>query len=325
MKMKKIHLYAVVLGILVLSAAAFFSYRAHLAKSPKPESMAASKEWSVDNNGYLEYHSDRGPVLFNRENYGQDENSTVSRIVFKSKNANIYGLLVLPTSAAELLPGVIFLPGAGVSKEIRLDLAKKIAGLGAAVLVLDQRGVGETDGPVPSLDEDYAAFASGNEPQQHLVVYDALRAYDLMQSAPFTDPDRIIIAGESLGGRIAIIAAAVDPHIKGVLAISTAGFDFKGGPDKSKNEFLQSIDADHYAQLLAPRKLAMMHSANDRIIPLSSAAKTFSKAQEPKQFILINGTNCHGYCDAMDNGLVDALDYLVGIRSKTILTVPERK
>lgn len=134
------------------------------------------------------------------------------------------------------------------------------------------------------------------------------------------------LAGESLGGRIAIIAAAIDPHINGVLVISTAGFGFEGGPDKTKNAFLNSIDADHYIRLLAPRKLAMMHSADDKIVPLSSAVKTFSKAEEPKQFILINDTDCgHGYCDAMGKGLVDALDYLVDIRSRTIVTVPERK
>ena len=145
-----------------------------------------------------------------------------------------------------------------------------------------------------------------------------------MQSAPFTDSGRIMLAGESLGGRIAIIAAAIEPHINGVLAISTAGLDFKGGPNQSRNTFLESIDADHYMPLLAPRRLVMMHSAYDQIVPLNSAAKTFSKAEEPKQFVLVNDTSCgHGYCDSMDKGMVDALDYLVDIRSRTLITIPE--
>ena len=75
--------------------------------------------------------------------------------------------------------------------------------------------------------------------------------------------------------------------------------------------------------MITPRKLVMIHNANDNIIPLSSALKSFKKAQEPKQLILVNDTTCnHGYCDSMYNGLVDALDYLVDIRSKTLVSVP---
>ena len=157
------------------------------------------------------------------------------------------------------------------------------------------------------------------------MVYDALRAYDLMRNAPFTDSDRVIIAGESLGGRIAVIATAIDRNIKGALIISSAGFDFKGGPDKDKNAFLQSIDSDHYIGLITPRKLVMLHNTNDKIVPLSSAIISYQKAQEPKQFVLVNDTTCnHGYCDSMYNGLVESLDYLVDIRSKTLVSVPDK-
>ena len=249
----------------------------------------------------------------------------IHKVVYPSRSGNIYGLLVLPTSAEELLPGIILLPGAGVSKESGLGLAKKIALLDAAALVIDQRGTGETTGQINSIEQDYLDFSNAKEPSQHLMVYDALRAYDVLYSAPFVDPERIVIAGESLGGRIAVIAAAIDRNINGVLVISSAGFDFKDKGDLKKDAFIKSIDSDHYIGLIAPRRIVMMHSINDTIIYLSSAANSFSKAHEPKQFILINDTSCsHGYCDAMHDGLTAALDYLVGIKSKTILSVPEQ-
>ncbi|MDP3765330.1 MAG: alpha/beta hydrolase, partial [Nanoarchaeota archaeon] len=126
-----------------------------------------------------------------------------------------------------------------------------------------------------------------------------------------------IIAGESLGGRIATIAAAIDRNIGGVLIISSSGFDFKDKGDKNKDRFIKSIDSDHYIDLITPRKIVMVHSINDSIIPLGSAINTFSKAQEPKQFLLVNDTSCkHGYCEAMWQSLVEALDYLVGIESR---------
>ncbi|MDP3766026.1 MAG: alpha/beta fold hydrolase [Nanoarchaeota archaeon] len=333
MKIKKTHLYFGIIIVVILLVATGF-YLSHFLKQSQETKQTTEKgslkeEYrnpsKVDKNGYLSYPLDRGDVRFSRQDYGTEGNLTIHKMIYQSKYGNIYGLLVLPTTALELLPGVVLLPGAGVSKESELELAKKIALLDAAVLVIDQRGVGETDGIVPDLDEDYASFVEGKEPVQHLMAYDALRAYDLLKSAPFTDSDRIIIAGESLGGRIAVIAAAIDRNIKGVLLISSAGFDFKGGPDENKNRFLKSIDSDHYIGLITPRKLVMMHNVNDKVIPLSSAINSFSKIQEPKKFVLVNDTSCnHGYCESMYPGLVDALDYIVEIRSRTLFTMPNK-
>lgn len=325
MKIKKNHLYFGIIAAVVL-VGVFFYYK-NPKESQAPEKNIIKEEyenpWKVDKNGYLSYPLDRGNVLFNRQNYGETDNLTISKIIYQSKNGNIYGLLVLPKSASDLVPGIVLLPGAGVSKESELKLAEKMAELGAAVITIDQRGVGETDGKLPKIDEDYLTFLKAQEPYQHLMVYDALRAYDLLHSAPFVDPERIMIAGESLGGRIAVIAAAIDGNIKGVLVISSSGLDFEETNDTKVNAFLQSIDSDHYIGQITPRKLVMMHNYHDAIIPLSNAIRTYQKAQQPKQFVLINDTTCnHGYCDSMYGGLVNSLDYLVGIRSKTLVSVP---
>ena len=183
-----------------------------------------------------------------------------------------------------------------------------------AVLTIDSRGVGETGDNFPSLDEDYASFLQSKEPVQHLIVYDALRGFDLLRSAPFIDKNRVIIAGESFGGRVAIIATAIDKNVEGTLVISTAGFHFPGGNDTSKDMFVKSIDSDHYIDDLTPRKLVMIHNYNDKNVLVSSAATSYSIAQEPKGFLVVNDTTCnHGYCDSMYQGLVAGLDWLVGL------------
>ena len=108
-----------------------------------------------------------------------------------------------------------------------------------------------------------------------------------------------------------------------MLVISSSGLDFEETNATRVNSFLKSIDSDHYIGLITPRKLVMMHNYHDNIIPLDSAIKTYLKAQAPKQFVLVNDTSCnHGYCDSMYDGLVDSLDYLMGIRSKTLFSVP---
>jgi len=312
MKIKKKYAYFSVAVIIVLALSLFY-FNPFAKKSIAPEKDTGKALWSVDKNGYLYYPLDRGGIEFSRANYSETGSLVISRIVYPSKGTNIYGLLVLPKYVSRQIPGVVLLPGAGVAKESELPLAEKIAELGVAVLTIDQRGVGETDGNFPSLDEDYSNFLQSKEPYQHLMVYDALRGYDLLYSATFVDPGRIIMAGESLGGRVAVIAAAVDRNVKGVLVISSAGFDFVGGPDEKKNIFVKSIDSDHYIDLITPRKIVMMHNLNDNIISLNSAVNSYSRAQNPKSFVLVNDTACnHGYCDSMYNGLVEGINFLIG-------------
>ena len=197
MEIKKKHLYFGMIAAIILVG--IFLYYKFPKENQKTEKGSIKEEykntWQVDENGYLSYPLEREDVKFRREDYGIDGNLTIHKIIYQSRDGNIYGLLVLPTTAKELLPGVVLLPGAGVGKESELELAKKIAGLDAAVLVIDQRGTGETNSYFPTLDEDYANFLAGKEPVQHLMVFDALRAYDLLYSAAFVDSGSIMIAG----------------------------------------------------------------------------------------------------------------------------------
>lgn len=324
MNIKKTHLYIVIITVALLVLLVFY-IKPFKKQATEEKLQNATKEWSVDKNGYLAYPLERGDIRFSRSDYGVDGNLTIHKIIYESRNGNVYGILILPDSAEELPPGIILLPGSGVSKESELELAKKIAFLDVAVLVIDQRGTGETTGKINDIKQDYADFLNGVEPSQHLMVYDVLKAYDLLKSAPFVDHGRIAIVGESLGGRIGIITAALDRNIEGVLAISASGFDFEQTNDTKVDRFLKSIDANHYVDLITPRKIVMMHNAQDKIIPLDAALKTFSLAEEPKQMIVVNDTGCnHGYCDSMYDGLVEALDYIIDIRSKTLVSVPDK-
>ena len=315
MKVKKNHFYfGIIVLILIIMLAVYFNPFKHKQGQAGQQTTQVNPLWSVDKNGYLYYPEDRGPVEFSRSNYSENGSITVSKIIYRSRGADIYGFLVLPKMVANTMPGAVLLPGAGVSKESELPLAEQISQLGVAVLTIDSRGVGETGGSFPNLDEDYSSFLQSKEPVQHLAVYDALRGFDLLRSAPFVDKNRVIIAGESLGGRVAIIATAIDKNVEGVFVISTAGFHFTGGNDTSKDIFIKSIDSDHYIDDITPRKLVMMHNYNDKNILVSSAATSFSIAQEPKGFLVVNDTTCsHGYCDSMYEGLVAGLDWIVGL------------
>ena len=114
------------------------------------------------------------------------------------------------------------------------------------------------------------------------MAYDALAAAEILRIRPEIDPENIIYARESNGGRFAIIACALDPTAKGVLAISTCGYGTDAAiaseevVDKDLVRFYRSIDPETYLNKIAPRPLVMIHSRNDTIIPYQLAEQTYA-------------------------------------------------
>lgn len=242
--------------------------------------------------------------------YESNENYTIRKLIYNNFGKDVYGLLVEP-AGNYVIAGVVLLPGAGVDKKSELALAKEISLQGYAVITIDQRGVGETDGYAPSLEQDFDAYAKGNIAVQHLMILDALAAADILRTEKRVDDNNIIMMGESLGGRIAMISAALDKRIKGVVAISSAGFHFDNGNDE-KSKFIKSIDPDGYLQEISPRKIVMVHNTYDKNVPFNSALITFGKAKEPKEFIFVNDAKCnHGFCDSMFHDINSSLTGMV--------------
>jgi len=71
-----------------------------------------------------------------------------------------------------------------------------------------------------------------------------------------------------------------------------------GISDETALRFYRSIDPDTYLKPIPPRKLVMMHSVNDSIIPIGLAENTFRKAKEPKKFYNVT-TGSHGFSEGM--------------------------
>lgn len=205
------------------------------------------------------------------------------------------------------IPGIVLLPGATVSKEKEQKLARRLADLGYASITLDQRNLGGIDPKA-----DLQMFLKNEEPTEHKMVYDALAAGQILRSRTEIDPARIIYAGESNGGRFAIMACALDGSARGVLALSTCGYGTDaavasaGGLDKNLIRFYRSIDPETYLSRIAPRPLVMIHSRNDTIIAYQLAEKTFALAVEPKRFHTAD-CSVHGYCSQMNQAIEEEL------------------
>jgi len=268
-----------------------------------------NQQWKVSKDGVLSYPEDRGKVEVTVLKTEHGSNYTLETISFPSKDYTVEALLRIPVSDKKV-PGVVILPGATVSKEGTQGLAKILCSMGYASLGIEQRNLGIVD-----FKYDYALFKEGKEPIEHKMVFDALRAVDVLKQDKRIDAKRIAIIGESNGGRFAIIATALDPSIAGVIGISTSGYDTEALSryikDKELIRFYRSIDPDTYLGFIPPRRFVMMHSVNDTIIPISLARRTFEKAREPKQFYAVS-TGTHGFSDGMKQPLENELRLMFG-------------
>ena len=287
----------IIIGVLILLALIYFFI---------PQ---GSDKWNVSDQGILSYPENRGKVDLTVLKTESHPNYTLETISFPSKDYTVEGLLRIP-AARKKMPAVVILPGATVPKEGTQTLADIFSSMGFASIGIEQRNRGGVD-----FRSDFDLWKNGKEPVEHKMVFDALRAVDVLRQNPSIDPDRIAIVGESNGGRFAIIATAIDPGISGVIGISTSGYDtesqIKDIKDESVIRFYRSIDPETYLKFIPPRKVVMIHSVNDTIIPIELAGNTFEKALEPKQFYTVT-TGTHGYSEGMKEPLMNELKIMLG-------------
>jgi len=247
-----------------------------------------SQDWHVTNEGMLEYPNSKCTPEYQLTTLETADNYTLYEVIFTSRDTQIAGLLRIPKNPHEKdVPGIVLLPGATVTKEGEQGLAKYLCSLGA----VNMRG-------------DLQMFLNGEEPTGHKMVHDGLVAAEVLRKQPGIDPERIAFAGESNGGRFAIIACALDQKTRGVIAISTCGYGVDSAVaygqlnDPDVIQFYRSIDPDTYLGKIPPGKFVMIHSLNDTIIPYENAQQTYAKAKEPKELHTVE-TATHGYCKEM--------------------------
>nr|WP_255668487.1 acetylxylan esterase [Methanocella sp. CWC-04] len=237
---------------------------------------------------------------------GSTGDHTLEKVTYKSFGENVYALLRIPADVSKL-PVVVILPAASINKENDAAMASALCSMGYATLTLDERGnQGETPGPFAGdLNSGFDAYINGGDPVQYRQVYDALAGLDYIKTRKDLDGSNVAIMGESMGGRFAIIAGALEPQFKAVYVVSSSGYGNKKYDDPEVNAFIASIEPANYLSRLSPGKLIMFHFKNDTIIPAEMGKELFDAASEPKALYLYDG-DVHGLYNDM---LADDLRY----------------
>lgn len=194
-------------------------------------------------------------------------------------------LLWLPESEGPW-PGMVIVHGAGSRKENHGDFARACAAAGWAAITYDGRGHGEAiDAMSPQAVDDVGRMA------RHL------------GSVKGVDESRVCVRGSSMGGFLAIHAAAVSASIAGVIAICPAGEEHlrRGlrdgslemrvdeGERPALEAWLSEHDLREAVELLAGKPLLLIHAEGDERIPSAFSQELHARAAAPRKLILLAG------------------------------------
>ncbi|SEP14113.1 alpha/beta hydrolase [Aquisalimonas asiatica] len=177
---------------------------------------------------------------------------------------------------------VLFFHGNAGNISHRLDSLEIFHDLGAAVLIIDYRGYGRSEGS-PS---ETGLYRDGRAAWEHLV------------DERDVSPEEIIAFGRSLGAAVAA-RVATERDVGGVILESA----FTSAPDRAAELYpifpvrqlarIQYPTREFVQDLQAP--VLVVHSPDDEIIPFHHGEAIYEAAPEPKTFLRIQGDHNTGF------------------------------
>lgn len=175
---------------------------------------------------------------------------------------------------------VLFFCGAGGNRSYFLARIEGLRQLGFAVMVVDYRGYGQSQGEFPSETQLYE---------------DSNLAWNYLTQVRQVPPHQIVLYGESLGGAIAIHLASQHPQIAGVIIQSS--FTSIAAIAKQRpllglfpidGLLTQRFDSlSKVSQVRSP--ILFIHGTADRTVPVAMSHQLYQAASQPKQLHLIPG------------------------------------
>jgi uncharacterized protein len=180
-------------------------------------------------------------------------------------------------------PAMVIVHGADSRKETHATFARACRSRGWAAVTYDQRGNGESE-----------------EPLSPAAVGDVGRMAAFLAGLGEVDAGRVCARGSSMGGFMAIHAAAVSDAIAGVIALCPAGeqhlldgvrrgrFEMRIDRD-SFEPWLGEHDLRDAVRLMGQKPLLLMHARGDEMIPYTWTEELADAADDPVEAIVLPG------------------------------------
>jgi len=196
-----------------------------------------------------------------------------------ASNTTIHGWFIPHNNPRGTL---LFFHGNGGNISHRLDSLAIFNALGLSVLIIDYSGYGQSEG----------------KPTEQGTYQDAEAAWQFLLTEKQLNPKDIIIFGRSLGAAVAIwLAMQNDPR---AMIVESA---FSSIADIGKH-YYPYLPVKYLARIKYPslKRLAsvkcpvlFVHSPDDDIVPYKFGRKLFAAANEPKEFLDIQGGHNDGF------------------------------
>ncbi len=178
---------------------------------------------------------------------------------------------------------MVIVHGADSRKETHAGFARACRARGWAALTYDQRGNGESE-----------------EPLSPAAVGDVGRMARMLAGIDGVDEARVCARGSSMGGFMAIHAAAVFDSVAGVIALCPAGEDhllegvrrdrFEMRVDRDAFEpWLGEHDLRDAVALMGAKPLLLLHARGDEVIPFTWSEELAGAASDPSEAIVLPG------------------------------------
>jgi alpha-beta hydrolase superfamily lysophospholipase len=177
---------------------------------------------------------------------------------------------------------VLFFHGNAGNISHRLDSIEFFHRLGFSVFIIDYRGYGRSEGKT----DEQGTYRDAEAAWRHLI------------EARGIDPGKIVIFGRSLGASVAAwLASRTNPA---ALILESA---FTSAPDLGSHHYwflpVRALTRIHYdTQSYVERvsvPILVVHSTDDEIVPIAHGRKLFSRANEPKTFVKLQGGHNDGF------------------------------
>jgi fermentation-respiration switch protein FrsA (DUF1100 family) len=178
---------------------------------------------------------------------------------------------------------MLVIHGAGSRRQNHADFARLARANGWAALSYDQRGHGDSPGEMsPAAIPDAGAMTR------------------LLGQVEGVDPARVCARGSSMGGFVAIHAAATEESIAGVIAICPAHEALlhegirRGRLEMAVDEeallpWLERHDLGEAAAAMGPKPLFLLHAEGDERVPVALSRELYGRAVEPRKLIVVPG------------------------------------
>lgn len=211
-----------------------------------------------------------------------------------SGGLRLAGQLYIPARGARPAPGVVICHGLSSRKESHADFARLLQSRGFAVLAFDLRGHGESEGELDAKPVD-----------------DVLAAVRFLAGQPQVDPSRVALRGSSLGGQLAIHAAAESETVRAVVAICPAHEGLMLGREKDPefeaaarelalrirlnrpgfSRYLRGHSVLESTRRLSPRSLLIVHCRGDEVVPFQLSELLHASAGATSELWALEGGN----------------------------------